>query len=127
MLEGGRGEAVLAPASYLRPYVWPRCVVAVVCMLSHSGVETSVPFIAKYTFDQVFNQQHPEARRSGRPRARAAFLRAGGLDFVGGLPDPDWVGQRGVTDLPQRAHGARGRRLDLAFFTAGAQADSCRA
>src|SRR5439155_118131 len=83
--------------SYLRPYVWPRCVVAVVCMLSHSGVETSVPFIAKYTFDQVFNQQHPEALPLVVVLVLgAAFLR-GGLDFVGGYLT-DWVGQRVVTD-----------------------------
>ena len=100
--------------SYLRPYVWPRCVVAVVCMLSHSGVETSVPFIAKYTFDQVFNQQHPEALPLVVVLVLgAAFLR-GGLDFVGGYLT-DWVGQRVVTDLRNELT-AHIQRLDLAFF-----------
>jgi subfamily B ATP-binding cassette protein MsbA len=100
--------------SYLRPYVWPRFVVAVVCMLSHSGVETSVPFIAKYTFDQVFNQQHPEALPLVVVLVLgAAFLR-GGLDFVGGYLT-DWVGQRVVTDLRNELT-AHVQRLDLAFF-----------
>src|SRR5207244_2504504 len=79
-------------------YIGMPHVVAVVCMLSHSGVETSVPFIAKYTFDQVFNQQHPEALPLVVVLVLgAAFLR-GGLDFVGGYLT-DWVGQRVVTDL----------------------------
>src|SRR5437867_4468536 len=100
--------------SYLRPYVWPRCVVAVVCMLSRSGVETSVPFLAKYTFDQVFNQQHPEALPLVVVLVLgAAFLR-GGLDFVGGYLT-DWVGQRVVTDLRNELT-AHVQRLDLAFF-----------
>ena len=43
---------------YLRPYLWPRGVLAVVAMLGFSGVESSIPFLAKFTFDQVFTQQH---------------------------------------------------------------------
>ena len=100
--------------SYLRPYVWPRFVLAVACMLSRSAVETSVPFLARFTFDQVFHQQHPEAL----PLVvllvlGAAFLR-GGLDFVGGYLN-DWVGQRVVTDLRNELT-AHIQRLDLAFF-----------
>src|SRR5437870_13621038 len=83
-------------------------------MLSHSGVETSVPFIAKYTFDQVFNQQHAEALPLVVVLVLgAAFLR-GGLDFVGGYLT-DWVGQRVVTDLRNELT-AHVQRLDLAFF-----------
>ncbi|TMB20468.1 MAG: ATP-binding cassette domain-containing protein [Deltaproteobacteria bacterium] len=100
--------------SYLRPYLWPRFVLAVACMLSRSAVETSVPFLARFTFDQVFHQQHPEAL----PLVvllvlGAAFLR-GGLDFVGGYLN-DWVGQRVVTDLRNELT-AHIQRLDLAFF-----------
>ena len=100
--------------SYLRPYLWPRFVLAVTCMLSRSAVETSVPFLARFTFDQVFHQQHPEAL----PLVvllvlGAAFLR-GGLDFVGGYLN-DWVGQRVVTDLRNELT-AHIQRLDLAFF-----------
>jgi hypothetical protein len=46
---------------YLRPYVWPHGIVAVIAMLTFTAVEGSVPFVAKYTFDQVFTQRHLDA------------------------------------------------------------------
>jgi hypothetical protein len=46
---------------YLRPYLWPRGVLAVICMLLFSGIESSIPFVAKYTFDQVFTEKHLDA------------------------------------------------------------------
>jgi hypothetical protein len=47
--------------AYLRPYMWPRGVLAIVFMLSFSALESSVPFIVRYTFDQVFTHQQAAA------------------------------------------------------------------
>src|SRR5439155_136280 len=47
--------------AYLRPYVWPHGAVAVACMLAFSATESAIPFLAKFTFDQVFTQHHSGA------------------------------------------------------------------
>jgi len=100
--------------SYLRPYVWPQAVVAVVCMLAFSGVESGIPFLAKYTFDQVFTQQHLDALPLAVVGVLALALVRGGLDFVSSVMS-DWIGQRIVTDLRNQLT-AHLQRLDLAFF-----------
>src|SRR3989442_1793104 len=46
---------------YLRPYLWPHGALAILAMLGFSAVESSIPFLAKFTFDQVFTQQHRDA------------------------------------------------------------------
>jgi subfamily B ATP-binding cassette protein MsbA len=100
--------------SYLRPYLWPHGVLAVVCMLSFSGVESAIPFLAKYTFDQVFTQQRVEALPLAVAGVLVLALVRGGLDFASHVLS-DWVGQRVVTDLRNQLT-AHLQRLDLAFF-----------
>ncbi len=100
--------------SYLRPYVWPHGVFAVVCMVSFSGVESAIPFLAKYTFDQVFTQQHLDALPFAVAGVLVLALVRGGLDFAAGVLS-DWIGQRVVTDLRNQLT-AHLQRLDLAFF-----------
>src|SRR5512145_3334227 len=44
---------------YLKPYIWPHLVFAVVCMLGHSATSGAMPFITKKIFDDVFaNRDH---------------------------------------------------------------------
>jgi subfamily B ATP-binding cassette protein MsbA len=100
--------------SYLRPYLWPTGVVAVTCMLAFSGVESAIPFLARYTFDQVFTAQHPEALPLAVIGVLVLALLRGGLDF-GSKYLTDWIGQRVVTDL-RNALTSHMQRLDLAFF-----------
>jgi len=100
--------------AYLRPYVWPHEVVAVACMLAFSGVESSIPFLAKYTFDQVFTQQHPEALPLAVVGVLAAAFLRGGLDFGAGYLT-DWIGQRVVTDLRNQLTSHM-QRLDVTYF-----------
>jgi ATP-binding cassette, subfamily B, bacterial MsbA len=99
---------------YLRPHVWPHGVVAVVCMLGFSAVEGSIPFLARFTFDQVFKKQHPEALPLAVVGVLVAALLRGGLDF-GASYLTDWIGQRVVTDLRNELT-AHMQRLDLSFF-----------
>jgi subfamily B ATP-binding cassette protein MsbA len=99
---------------YLRPYVWPQMVLAVVFMLAFSGIESSVPFLIKFTFDQVFSRQQPEHLQLAVALALALALLRGGVGFVAGYLN-DWVGQRIVTDLRNELT-AHLQRLDVAFF-----------
>jgi subfamily B ATP-binding cassette protein MsbA len=99
---------------YLRPYVWPHMVLAVLFMLAFSGIESSVPFLIKFTFDQVFTRQQPEHLQLAVGLALALALLRGGVGFVAGYLN-DWVGQRIVTDLRNELT-THLQRLDLAFF-----------
>ena len=99
---------------YLRPYIWPRGVLAVICMLAFSGIESSIPFVAKYTFDQVFTEQQLEALPFAIVGVLVLAIGRGVLDFAAKYLS-DWVGQRIVTDL-RNALTAHMQRLDLAFF-----------
>jgi ATP-binding cassette, subfamily B, bacterial MsbA len=99
---------------YLRPYVWPHGVVAVIAMLGFSAVEGGVPFLAKYTIDQVFTQHHPEALPFAVVFVLVAALLRGGLDLASGYLT-DWIGQRVVADLRNELT-AHMQRLDVTFF-----------
>lgn len=99
---------------YLRPYLWPQGAVAVACMLAFSALESSVPFLVKYTIDQVFTQQRADALEIGVGLVLGVALLRGGLGFAGAYMT-DWIGQRVVTDL-RNEMTAHLQRLDLAFF-----------
>src|SRR5581483_10178288 len=68
--------------SYVRPYVWPQGVLAVVCMLGFSASEGAVPFLLKYTVDRVLKP--PAVVQAEVPPPRAPGPRVGKLpvDFV---------------------------------------------
>jgi len=100
--------------AYLRPYVWPHGAIAVACMLAFSATESSIPFLAKFTFDQVFTQHHSGALPLAVAFVLVAAVLRGGLDFGAGYLT-DWIGQRVVTDLRNQLT-AHMQRLDLAFF-----------
>ncbi len=99
---------------YLRPYVWPYGVLAVASMLIFSALESAIPFIARYTFDQVFTQQHKEALPLAVIAVCLAGLLRGGFSFASGYFS-DWIGQRIVTDLRNELT-AHLQKLDVAFF-----------
>jgi subfamily B ATP-binding cassette protein MsbA len=99
---------------YARPYVWPRGVAAIVFMLGYSGLESSLPFVIRYTFDRVFTQQQATALWVAVVAVIGIGVSRGGLSFGSGYLT-DWVGQRVITDL--RNELTRHMQvLDLAFF-----------
>src|SRR5213083_3679618 len=99
---------------YLRPYLWPRGVLAIAAMLGFSGVESAIPFLARFTFDQVFTQQHRDALPLAVVGVLVLANLRGGLDFASEYLT-DWIGQRVVTDLRNELTSHM-QRLDLAFF-----------
>jgi len=101
--------------SYLRPYIWPQEILAIVCMLGFSTVEGSVPFIAKFFFDRVFGQsRHPEALPLAVVGVLAAGFLRGGFDF-GASYLSDWIGGRVVADIRNQLTSHM-QRLELAYF-----------
>jgi subfamily B ATP-binding cassette protein MsbA len=99
---------------YLKPYIWPRGVLAIICMLAFSGIESSIPFVAKYVFDQVFTEKHIDALPWAIIGVFVLAIGRGFLDFAAKYLS-DWIGQRIVTDLRNAlTHHMQG--LDLAFF-----------
>jgi subfamily B ATP-binding cassette protein MsbA len=99
---------------YLRPYVWPRGVLAVGLMLGFSALESAVPFIVRYTFDQVFTQQKSSALSFAVLAVVGVGVVRGVLGF-GASYLMDWIGQRVITDLRNELTRHM-QTLDLAFF-----------
>jgi subfamily B ATP-binding cassette protein MsbA len=83
---------------YLRPYVWPHGVAAVAVMLAFSGAESALPFLLKFSFDQVFTAKHVEALPLAAGGVLVLALLRGWLSF-GASYLTDWIGLRVVTDL----------------------------
>jgi subfamily B ATP-binding cassette protein MsbA len=100
--------------AYLRPHIWPRGVLAVAFMLGYSGVQGSLPFVIKYTFDHVFKETRAEALPYAVLAVAAFGVLQGLLSFGAGYFS-DWVGQRVITDLRNQLT-AHMQTLDLAFF-----------
>jgi subfamily B ATP-binding cassette protein MsbA len=45
---------------YLKPYVWPYFIVAMVCMLGYSATEGAMPFLVQWMMDDVFVKKNAE-------------------------------------------------------------------
>jgi subfamily B ATP-binding cassette protein MsbA len=99
---------------YLRPYIWPQGVLAVAFMLAFSAIESSVPFLIKFTFDQVFSKRQPEQLRVAVVLALGLAMLRGAIGFFAGYLN-DWIGQRVVTDV-RNTVTTHLQTLDLAFF-----------
>jgi subfamily B ATP-binding cassette protein MsbA len=99
---------------YARPYLWPHGAGAIAFMLGYSALESSVPFVVRYTFDQVFSQQRSTALSLAVVAVIGIGLLRGALSFGSGYLT-DWIGQRVITDL-RNALTRHMQSLDLAFF-----------
>jgi subfamily B ATP-binding cassette protein MsbA len=99
---------------YLAPLVWPYGILAIAFMLAFSALESSIPFLIKFTFDQVFTKQRPEQLQFAVAAALGLALVRGGVGFVADYLN-DWVGQRVVTDLRNELT-THLQDLDVAFF-----------
>ena len=99
---------------YARPYLWPHGAGAIAFMLGYSALESSVPFVVRYTFDQVFSQQRSTALSLAVVAVIGIGLLRGGLSFGSGYLT-DWIGQRVITDLRNELTRHM-QSLDLAFF-----------
>lgn len=109
----GRG-LYLRLLRYLRPYVWPRFVLAVACMLAFSSSYGAMPFLVRGIFDEVFTARNMVALQVLPALIVGVFL-VRGLSGFGSAYLTEWVGQRIVADLRNQL-AARVQMLPLSFF-----------
>jgi subfamily B ATP-binding cassette protein MsbA len=99
---------------YLRPYVWPYFIGALVCMLLFSAAEASIPFLVKIVFDDVFARRDIAALRFVAFAILFVSCLRGALNFSGSTLSA-YVGQRVVNDLRNEINGHL-QGLSLSFF-----------
>jgi subfamily B ATP-binding cassette protein MsbA len=100
--------------SYLRPYVWPRFVVAVVCMLVFSTTNGLLPFLIRDVADDIFTHKDWD-KLTWLPAAAIGLFALRGLAVFGYTYLVEWVGQRIVEDLRNQLNAAV-QRLPVSFF-----------
>ncbi len=99
---------------YLRPYIWPRFVLAVVCMLVFSATNGVMPFLVRYIADDIFAEKNMVILKLLPGVIIAVFL-VRGLAGFGTTYLTEYVGQRIVADLRNQLT-AHIQRLPLSFF-----------
>jgi ATP-binding cassette, subfamily B, bacterial MsbA len=89
---------------YLRPYVWPRFAVAVVCMVLYSSTNGVMPYLVRGVFDDVFLNKREWALRLLPAAIVAVFLFRASMSFAQTYL-MEWVGQRVIAR--RRARSSR--------------------
>jgi subfamily B ATP-binding cassette protein MsbA len=84
--------------AYVRPYLWPRAVAAIACMLAASALEGAVPLLARFTFDAAFDAQRTHALVLAVAALIVLAIARGGMTFAASYLS-DWLGQRAITDV----------------------------
>jgi subfamily B ATP-binding cassette protein MsbA len=99
---------------YLKPYVWPPLVIAILCMLGHSATSGAMPFITKKIFDDVFaNRDH--ATLAVLPLVIVGLFLFRGLVSFGQDYLMAYISGRVVMDIRNKMN-AHTLSLSLAFF-----------
>lgn len=99
---------------YMRPYVWPRFVAAVACMLLFSATSGILPFLVERVFDDVF-ARHDLGMLAGLPAGVILLFGVRALANYGNNYLMEWVAQKVVTDIRDDVN-ARVQELPLSFF-----------
>jgi subfamily B ATP-binding cassette protein MsbA len=107
-------ELYLRLLRYLRPYIWPHFVAAVVCILLFSSTNGIMPFLVRYIFDDIFTARDMAALKV-LPIAIVAVFLVRGLVGFGSVYLIEYVGQRIVADLRNQL-GGHIQQLPLSFF-----------
>jgi subfamily B ATP-binding cassette protein MsbA len=100
--------------TYLRPYVWPHFVGAVVCMLVFSSTNGVMPFLVRHIFDDVFTNRDVVALRI-LPLVILLTFVVRGVFAYGSTYLTEYVGQRIVADL-RTALNRHIQHLPLSYF-----------
>ena len=99
---------------YLTPYVCPRLVLAMVCMLAYSATDGALPFLVQRVIDDIFAEKDQTALYFIPAIIIAIFLFRGIMNF-GQHYLADYVGLRIVNDL-RNALNSHMQRLSASFF-----------
>jgi ATP-binding cassette, subfamily B, bacterial MsbA len=99
---------------YMRPYVWPRFVAAIACMLVFSSTNGVLPFIVERVFDDVF-ARHDLAMLAWLPAAVIVLFAVRAFANYGNNYLMEWVAQRVATDIRNDVN-THVQELPLSFF-----------
>jgi subfamily B ATP-binding cassette protein MsbA len=99
---------------YLRPYVWPYFVGAMVCMVLFGSTNGVMPFLVRYIFDDIFTAKNAAVLQV-LPVAVVAVFVFRGLCGFGSSYLTDYVSNRIINDLRDELN-AHIQDLSLGFF-----------
>ncbi len=99
---------------YLKPYVWPYFIIAMVCMAGYSATSGALPFLVQKVFDDVFARKDAVAL-SYLPAVIVGVFAFRGLMNFGQSYLTDYVGLRIIADLRSALNGQL-QVLSLSFF-----------
>jgi subfamily B ATP-binding cassette protein MsbA len=99
---------------YLRPYLWPRFAIAVVCMLVFSSTNGVMPFLVEGIFDDIFGAKNLAMLYALPVVILGVFLLRGFVNY-GNQYLTEWVAQRAITDLRDEMN-ERVQHLPLSYF-----------
>lgn len=106
--------------AYLRPYVWPHFVGAVVCMVLFGATNGVMPFLVRFIFDDIFSEKNAAMLWTLPFIVIATFIARGFFSF-GSTYLSEYVGQRIVADLRGEMNGHI-QNLSQSFFNRHATA-----
>ena len=112
--ERGSGAIYLRLLRYLRPYVWPWFIAAVVSMLLFSATTGILPLVVEHVFDDIFAAKKVRALELLPILIVLVFLFRGVTSFTQSYL-MDLVGQRIICDMRDELN-QHIQRLSLAFF-----------
>ncbi|HUI26128.1 MAG TPA: ABC transporter transmembrane domain-containing protein, partial [Candidatus Kryptonia bacterium] len=99
---------------YLRPFLWPHFIVAVVCMVLFSSTNGVMPFLVRHIFDDIFTNKDVFALQILPGIIIATFLARGVFAF-GSTYLTEYVGQRIIADVRNQLN-EHIQHLSLSFF-----------
>ncbi len=99
---------------YLRPYVWPRFTLAVICMVFYSSTNGVMPYLVRSVFDDVFLQKKEWALRVLPVAIVTVFLFRAVMSFNQSYL-MEWIGQHVIADIRSQLN-AHFQRLSLSFY-----------
>ena len=100
--------------AYLRPHVWPRFVLAVICMILYSATNGVMPWLVRSVFDDVFVHRKEWALQALPAVIVAVFVFRGVMSF-GHIYLMEWIGQRVIADVRSQLN-AHLLAMPLAFY-----------
>ena len=100
--------------AYLRPYVWPRFVVALLATILFSATNGAVPFLIRFIYDDIFENRDAQMLTLMPFAVFALFVFRGVANFTSSYLT-EWVGQRVIADLRSDLKRAI-QYLPLSFF-----------
>lgn len=100
--------------AYLRPYVWPRFVLALLATIVFSATNGAVPFLIRFIYDDIFEQRDAQMLTLMPFAVFGLFVLRGVANFTSSYLT-EWVGQRVIADLRGDLNRAI-QYLPLSFF-----------